>query len=385
MKKKQTLLSLGGESAGNFSIYFKDKIYFSSDFGDLLEEKNFQNYKNSLFSYLKKEKIKPKIIITDLHPFYKTTQLGKELTQKFKAKFFQVQHHLAHIFSVIGEKIIKKPQLKIKDCFGLASDGTGYGLDGRTWGGEIFKISFLTSKQKPKIKIQRVGHLENQTLIGGDLTIKEPARMLISILSKFKIKNQEQFIYKFIKKYYSKNQFKLLFSQLQQNFNCQETSSTARILDVVSVLLGFAKNQRNYKHEPVDLLEKNSTFPYFNFKPKLIIKSYQPLSYNLLTTPLFEYLVKNLHQDKKRLAATAQLYLAQGFFKIIEKLSKNQKPKIFFAGGLAKNKIISSYLKSKGVIFNKKFPPGDAGLSFGQISYYLLQNSNYFPSSFLRF
>lgn len=181
-------------------------------------------------------------------------------------EFFQAQHHLAHIFSVIGEKIIEEPQLKIKDCFGLASDGTGYGLDGKIWGGEIFKISFLASKQKPKIKIQRVGHLENQTLIGGDLTIREPARMLISILSRFKIKNQEEikdFIYKFIKKYYSRNQFKLLFNQLQQNFNCQETSSTARILDAVSVLLGFAKNQRNYKHEPIDLLEKKFYFSLF--------------------------------------------------------------------------------------------------------------------------
>ena len=66
-----------------------------------------------------------------------------------------------------------------------------------------------------------------------------------------------------------RNQFELLYNQLKQNFNCQETSSTGRILDAVSLLLGFCKNERNYKHEPIDLLEQNSTSPYGNLKPKI--------------------------------------------------------------------------------------------------------------------
>ncbi len=157
-------------------------------------------------------------------------------------------------------------------------------------------------------------------------------------------------------------------------------------MDAVSLLLGFCGNKRNYKHEPIDLLEKNSSLPYkINSKLKT-----QNSKLILQTTPLFEYLIKNLHKDKKRLAATAQLYIAQGLYKIT-KSYKLKATSYYLSGGIANSKIISKYLESKGIIanpikynnaythspatkfngVNKKIPRGDAGLSFGQIYYYL--------------
>ncbi|MFH1233469.1 MAG: hypothetical protein V1649_02340 [Patescibacteria group bacterium] len=380
-KNKKIILALGPESAGNFSVYFQGKIFFSENFGDLLDEKKYKNFQKSVLNFLK-NKIKPDIILTDLHPLYKTTLWGKELSQKFKTQHIQVQHHIAHIFSVIGDQIIQNSKFqpdtdhpmggKIQNCIAVACDGTGYGLDGKIWGGEVFKFKVQSSKFKV---IERVGHLENQILIGGDLAIEEPARMLIAILSKaksYKLK-AKSCIYRFVKKYYTRNQFELLYNQLQQNFNCLETSSAGRVLDAVSLLLGFCQNKRNYKHEPIDLLEKNSTIPY-KIKPKIIIYKLPTTNYQILTTSLFGYLIKNLYRDKKRLAATAQLYIAQGLYQIVKNLQLttcNKQP-VFFAGGIANNKIISAYLESKDVYLNKKIPRGDAGLSFGQIIYFLL-------------
>ena len=320
-KGGKIILALGAESAGNFSVFPAPPllkgvggIYFSEDFGDLLDDKNYKKFQKAVLDFLKKNKLKPNIILTDLHPEYKTTLWGKELSKKFKAKHIQVQHHIAHIFSAVGEKGTEFPIGNSVPFTGIALDGTGYGLDGNIWGGEIFYIS-------PLIKgvggIKRIGHLENQTMIGGDLAIKEPARMLLAILAKIKnyelkIKNNKEFIYSFVKKYYSKNQFELLYNQLEQNFNCVETSSAGRILDAVSVLLGFCGNKRNYKHEPIDLLEKNSTKP-FEINSKLKTQNSKLI---LDTIYLFEYLIKNLHKNKRRLAATAQLYIAQGMYKI---------------------------------------------------------------------
>lgn len=375
-KKKIAVLALGPESEGNFSIYQKKKIFLSENFGDLLEEKKFFNFKKAILDYLKKNKIKPEIILTDLHPLYKTTIWGQQLVKKFKVRNFQIQHHIAHIFSVIGEKLIENYKLKIENCLGIACDGTGYGLDGKIWGGEVFEFKIQNAKCK---MIERIGHLENQIMIGGDLAIKEPARMLISILNKVKrrwikdktkVKNET---YKFVKEYYSREKFEVLYNQFQQNFNCYETSSTGRILDTVSILLGFAKNQRNYKHEPIDLLEKNSTAPYA-INPKISYDKKEK-KYILLTTPLFDYLIKNLHRDKKRLAATAQIYLAKGLYKIILNsqfsISK-QIQNCYFGGGIANNKIISNYLEKRGIITNKTIPRGDAGISFGQVISFLM-------------
>ena len=422
--KNKTILALGAESAGNFSVFSASPlikgaggIFFSDNFGDLLEEKNWHNFQKAVWEFLRKNKLKPDIILTDLHPLYKTTVWGAELAKKYKAEHIQVQHHIAHIFSAIGEKLIiednfkfKISNLKFSNAVGIALDGTGYGLDGKIWGGEIFSLKAISYK----LKAIRIGHLENQVMIGGDLAVKEPARMLIAILAKIpplikgvrgiyssrvkeSLKNKQDFVYKYVKKYYMRNQFELLYNQLKQNFNCQETSSTGRILDAVSLLLGFCGNERKYKHEPIDLLEQNSTSPYGNLKPK--INSYynkelrimparqrQALAggnYELHTTFLFEYLIKNLRKNKKRLAATAQLYIAQGLYKIITKFQiPNSKLPIFLSGGISNNKIISNYLKSKGAyvhpvkLSRSEFngvPRGDAGLSFGQIIYQLIK------------
>ncbi|HCU70157.1 MAG TPA: hypothetical protein DIC35_00195, partial [Candidatus Moranbacteria bacterium] len=328
----KNILALGAESAGNFCVFAENRIYFSQDFGDLLIDENYRKFKSELNKFIKKGGFQPDVILTDLHPEMKTTLLGKEISKKYKAEFIQIQHHHAHIFSAIGEYLLQnKSSHKLPaTCltsrqvnyqpdilYGLAMDGTGFGEDEKIWGGEVFRITneklqISDQIQNPKSKIRRIGHLENQILLGGELAIREPARMIISILSKFLPKKE---VYVFVKKYYSRNEFELLYNQLEQNFNCVETSSTGRILDAVSLLLGFCGNERKYKHEPIDLLEKNSTTPYTDLKLNIIKKSVTT-NYKLQTTKLFKYLIKNMTKDRHRLAATAQLYLAQGLYEI---------------------------------------------------------------------
>ena len=403
IKKNVSILALGAESAGNFSIYsllpnpsplFKGGIqgglvYLSPDFGDLLKEKNWQSYQKTVLKYLKDKKIRPEIILTDLHPLFKTSLWGKELAKKYKAKLIPIQHHHAHTFSAIGDRIINSTNYKLPaTSYALAMDGTGLGTDEKIWGGEVFEVK----SEKLKVKsVRRIGRLENQILIGGDLAIQEPARMLISILSRchseLASESKKDFVYPFVKKYYTKNEFELLYNQLQQNFNCLETSSAGRVLDAISLLLGFCKNKRDYKHQPIDILEKNSTRPFTDLKPR-IIKNKNG-KHVLDTNYLFNYVINYLHKkNRERLAATAQLYIAQGLYEIIKKqnhshplpLSKGEMSagqrgfEIFISGGLANNKIISSFLESQSAYGAKKIPRGDAGLSFGQIVYFLLSS-----------
>ncbi|MBW6441044.1 hypothetical protein K0B03_03370 [Patescibacteria group bacterium] len=429
---KTIILALGSESCGRFAVFFGGEIYMSDNFGDLLDKANFKKFKKAILNQTKAKS--PDVILTDLHPLYVSTVLGEELSKKLAIPHFKVQHHLAHIFSAIGDKLShpkpayptgrlverfisveiardsltslrfaqndkKKLKMNIKDnlaktFYGIASDGTGLGLDGNIWGGEVFKLTqnVVPDKKVKKAKndfatknlrqtqsdnlfanfnINRIGSLEEQTMIGGDLAVKEPARMLISILSKFLSKEK---VYANVKKFYTKNEFELLYNQLQQNFNCQQTSSTGRILDAVSVLLDFAKNERNSKHEATKLLEKNSTIPY-KLAPKISFDK-NDNRFILQTTPLFEFLVINCDKDRKRLATTAQKYIAEGFRKIVSKNSNKKKVLTFFAGGMASNKIMSSYLENEGIYISKKIPRGDEGIAFGQIVFYLFANHN---------
>ena len=369
-KKRTSILALGAESEGVFCAYKNGKIYVSENYGDLLDSANFSKYKRADLAYLAKEKIKPSVVITDLHPLYNSTVFGEELAKKFGAEHIKVQHHIAHIFSAIGDHLLLQSATHNlpTNFIGIAADGTGYGLDENIWGGEVFRLQMVRqlADKSQRVKIERIGSLEEQTMICGELAVKEPARMLIGILSRFLAKKE---IYPYTKDHYTKNEFEALHSQLEQNFNCQKTTSTGRVLDAASVLLGFAKNERKYKHEATKLLEKNSTIPYeiesriTNHESRKIIN----------TTYLFEYLIKNRNKDRKRLAATAQLYIAKGLYELAKPYANSHTPLAIFAGGgMANNRIISGFLQNKGVYISKKIPRGDQGISFGQLIYRLL-------------
>ena len=408
LENNKTILALGAESAGNFSVFYKGTLFLSSDFGDLLIEKNWLEYQKAVLNYLNQNNLQPDVILSDLHPLFKTTYWGNFLASQYSASYLPIQHHLAHLCSAIGDKFLTSNFSLPILFYGIASDGTGYGLDEKIWGGEIFKIQYDSSSRNKKLIFTRIGHLENQFLIGGDLAIQEPARMLLGILAKIffpdflnsttskKIGGKEKKkFYIYFKKYYSFNELELFLNQLQQKFNCPTTSSTGRILDATSLFLGFCSNKRNYKHEPIDKLEKNSSLIYkMNLEPKItssinpninLATKYSDLDsdYILDTTYLFRYLLQHFSEDKKHLASLTQIYLAQGFLKIIKKYHSChifssqidftlKNIPLFLAGGMADNKLIASYLVSQGVYAATKIPRGDASISFGQVIYYLL-------------
>lgn len=358
-KNQKVILALGADSAGGFAVFRNGQVYYQADFGDLLDDDNFAKYSNSITAYLRKNKLKPEIILVDLHPLFRTAELGESLAKKYQSELIKIQHHIAHIFSAYGEYLLNNEELK--EFIGIAADGTGFGLDEKIWGGEVFRLQVLNCK----LQIERIGHLENQILIGGEMAIREPARVLISVLNNFLSKEA---MFEIVKKYYSRNEFELLFNQLQERFNCVETSSVGRILDAVAVLLDFIGNKSKYKHEPIRLLEENSTLP-FRLEPEIFFNKYEHI-YIIKTTPLFRYLLKNIRKDKKRLAATVQLCLAKGLFGV----AKQENKKIFFAGGLAGNKIMSEYLEKRGAFTNKRFVHGDGALSWGQLCFYLFSS-----------
>jgi hydrogenase maturation protein HypF len=368
IKTDKKILALGAELDSAFGYYYKGKVTLSDNIANtannpILLEKKINTLCRDALQCVSST---PDYILTDLNPEYNTFKVGANLAKKWQIPHIKIQHHHAHIFSAIFEHYLLEQTPDIPNqLIGIACDGTGYGTDKTIWGGEIFTVGAYCHTPS----ITRIGHLEQQKLLGGQLAIEEPARMLISILAKFL--NQED-LYKTVKTFYSQNDYNLLYSQLQQNFNCQKTTSCARILDAACALL-FKCNERKFKHQAAKILEKNSSKPYDDIKPEIKNKNN---IFILKTTPLFEYLIKNLNKDKKRLAATAHYYIANGLLEITEKFNpaaagQNSIPPIIFSGGMANNKIFRKYFEEKNFLLNKKTESGDPGISLGQIAYFL--------------
>ncbi|MCK4670454.1 MAG: carbamoyltransferase HypF [Nanoarchaeota archaeon] len=328
-------LALGAE-LNNTVSYYDNKITTSEPHGNTFFLENFEKFKTTVERYMQE---KPDAIITDFHPGYNTSRYGAELSKKHNIPLIKVQHHLSHVYSVAREH-------GLKEFVGIAADGLGFGTDNTIWGGEIFKGN------------KRIGSLEPHIQLGGDSATKYPPRMLLSILQKILLKTE---LKKIMMNYFTEQEFVVLNKQLENKLNSPITTSCGRVLDAASALLGVC-TKRTFEGEPAIKLEQNSTIPY-ELKP--IIK--EDKIKILATAPLFKFLVENLDKDKQRLAATVQQYLAEGFYEI----AKEYNRPIVFSGGCAFNKIMTNYLKSKGVLLNKNISCGDAGISHGQIAYVL--------------
>jgi hydrogenase maturation protein HypF len=280
---------------------------------------------------------KPKAIVCDAHPHYNTTLFAEELSSRLGVPLVRVQHHIAHAYSVAAEH-------GLIDFASIVCDGLGYGLDDGIWGGEVF------------VNDKRVGHLEEQKQLGGDSAAQKPAKMLFSILNKAGIKYDWS-------RQFSSSEIAVFKKQLEQNYNCPVTTSCGRVLDAVSVLLGFC-DERTYDGRSAMILDANSTEAYDDIAP--VIRDGV-----LMTAPLFVYLVEKLNdsKDKGRLAATAQKYIAQGLYEIASKAAAGLP--IVFSGGCAYSRVMTEHLVSKGVLVNEKVPSGDGGVAFGQAAYVL--------------
>lgn len=336
LEGKGQLLALGAEMHNTFCVYNEGKAILSQYMGTTSNATTFDYYKKMVNRFLAFTSTKPEKIIADLHPQYNTTVYAEELAKKLGIPLIRVQHHRAHAYSVAAEH-------NLKDFAAIVCDGLGYGDDKTIWGGEVFDGN------------NRIGHLEPQLQLGGDSATRYPAKILYSVLTKALGAKQAA---KHVKTHFTAKQIAMLAKQLEQGFNCPETTSTGRIFDAAAVLLGLCK-ERTYEGRPAMLLEANSSKAYA-LKP--IIKDNV-----LMTTPLFEWLTANLDKDKARLAATVQQYIAEGLYAIAKKTNKP----IVFSGGCAYSRVMTRYLLDKGVYVNEKVPAGDGGIAFGQVAYAL--------------
>jgi len=337
----QETVAVGAELNNVICTANKNKCYLSQYIGDTSKYETYNFLKDTVMKYIHLTRLKPQIIACDLHPGYTSTMFAKELADIYSAKLIQIQHHQAHVASVAAEH-------NLTDYVGIAMDGLGYGDDGRLWGGEIFFVSKGNT-------FTRIGHLEEQPQLGGDSATIYPKKMLFGILSKILTEKE------LLKcRLFDEKESRIYFKILHNNFNVQHTTSTGRILDAVSALLGLCE-KRTYDGRPAMILESIATMP-LEFEP---IFSQERGKTILMTTPLFDFLLRS-KEEKGKLAATAQTYIAKGLYEIAKTALKKEDMPIVFSGGVAYNRMISEFMRQHGVLVNRELPAGDGGICYGQ-------------------
>ena len=353
LSSPKAILAMGPELNSSISIYKDNLCYTSHHLGHINNPLALDFLRETADRLLKMTKVIPEVVVTDMHPSFLSSRLGRELAQKFGADVVTVQHHRAHIGSLIVEGV------ELDDVVGVAMDGVGYGEDGTVWGGEIFHGRAHPAGLLPV------------PMPGGDLATKFPMRMAAGIL--YGSLDDAELV-NIMKANMGEDEAHVVLKQIERKINIAYSSSAGRVLDAAAALLGVC-HRRTYEGEPAMKLES------FAFKgdpnkvdlPCDIIKMD---GRNIVDSrSLLKAVVEAIGEGKNKhdIAASVQVSLARAFaVQACEAAKASGAPVIGFSGGVAVNaaigRTIEDYVKGEGLEFvtNHKLPCGDGGVSFGQ-------------------
>ncbi len=349
------ILGVGPELNANATIYKNGFTVTSPHVGNVRNPPTLEYLQETVRNLQRLLGAKFDVIAHDLHPQFLSTRFAREIASDHGLELVPVQHHRAHIAATTPEP-----------CIGIAIDGVGYGDDGTVWGCEIF------SGQVPDL--ERVAHLEPSAMPGGDLATRFPERMLYGILPEKKILSLLS------RRGWSGIELGALEKQVGSGFNVAQTTSTGRLLDAASALLGICR-ERTYDGEPAMKLESAAVGGCaevweLSFKTH---KQCEMLSGRSLIENAFARMERAPEGDLRAIrdiAASFQYNLARGIAHLaIHAADREGMKKIALSGGVAYNFSIRETIRAEiaghniGFIMNADYPLGDGCVSFGQCVY----------------
>lgn len=186
----------------------------------------------------------PAALACDMHPSYLSSQWAREQAREHNLPLIEVQHHHAHIASVMAEAIAAGRLAPDARVLGIAFDGTGAGTDGTIWGGE-FLVSHLAD-------FERVVHLRTWALPGGAASVHDARRNAFALLSELDLLEHPGAAG--LLDSLDEQTLSITATMIERGINSPRTSSMGRLFDAAAAILGIC-GQATYEGEPAIELE----------------------------------------------------------------------------------------------------------------------------------
>lgn len=186
----------------------------------------------------------PAALACDMHPSYLSSQWAREQAREHNLPLIEVQHHHAHIASVMAEAIAAGRLAPDARVLGIAFDGTGAGTDGTIWGGE-FLVAHLAD-------FERVAHLRTWALPGGAASVHDARRNAFALLSELDLLEHPGAVG--LLNSLDEQTRSITATMIERGINSPRTSSMGRLFDAAAAILGIC-GQATYEGEPAIELE----------------------------------------------------------------------------------------------------------------------------------
>lgn len=186
----------------------------------------------------------PAALACDVHPSYLSGQWAREQARKCNLPLVEVQHHHAHIASVMAEAIAAGRLTTDARVLGIAFDGTGAGTDGTIWGGE-FLVAGLGG-------FERAAHLRTWALPGGAASVRDARRNAFALLSELGLLEHPGTAR--LLDSLDEQTRSVTATMIERGINSPRTSSMGRLFDAAAAILGIC-DKATYEGEPAIELE----------------------------------------------------------------------------------------------------------------------------------
>lgn len=357
------VLGCGADLKNTFTLTKGGFAIPSQHIGDMENYETLKFYEECLENLKSVYRVRPVAIVHDLHPGYLSTRWAKEQesrgTARDEVRLFGIQHHYAHIGSVMAEHGIKEKVI------GVTLDGTGYGTDGNLWGGE-FLIADIND-------FERVGQYKYIRIPGGEAAIREPWRTAISyVMDAFSDKAYDYLVRTGFAEKHDGDSIRQVMTVAGSAELSPLASGAGRLFDAVSALLGVC-DRNTFEGEAAMSLE---AIIREGVEGEYDVELKEENGYTVMNfSPVIQAVVQETiqGQDIGTISAKFHNTIASATITLAGKLCTRTGIKaIALSGGTFQNQYllnrVSRLLRAEGmkVYVNRQVPCNDACISLGQ-------------------
>jgi hydrogenase maturation protein HypF len=358
------ILALGGELKSTICLLRDAQAVLSQHLGDLEEASTLREFQRTIGLYRSLFEHRPEVIAVDLHPNYQASRIGRQLADAEGLALVAVQHHRAHVASVLADANWPEDGGPV---VGVALDGSGYGDDGTIWGGEWLVGGYADQR--------RVAHLRAVPLVGGTRAILEPWRCLYAHIAE--CLGWDAFEDRFgglaLARDLRQRPVTLLQQMIERRLNTPMTSSCGRLFDAVAAAVGVCPARIVYEGQAAIELEAlceplpDTGYPFGSFDADGVGV--------LDPAPMWQALFEDLARSAPAgiIAARFHAGLADAVVARTLQLAGDEGiGTAALSGGVLQNKTlferIAVGLRAQGlnVLSHRRVPTNDGGLSLGQ-------------------
>ena len=315
----------------------------------------------------------PAALACDVHPSYLSGQWAREQARKCNLPLVEVQHHHAHIASVMAEAIAAGQLTTDARVLGIAFDGTGAGTDGTIWGGE-FLVAGLAD-------FERAAHLRTWALPGGVASVRDARRNAFALLSELGLLEHPGAAR--LLDSLDEQTRRVTATMIERGINSPRTSSMGRLFDAAAAILGIC-DKATYGGEPAIELEaaawralsSESACPTGNIAGFSVTESSRPDACHVLNSrSLIEALLEGIEAgiSVNRLALDFNVTIARASARIAsETCAREGLDTVALSGGVFMNRLLlqllTHELKDTGlaVLVPHSVPVNDGCIAYGQ-------------------